>query len=188
VLLHILVIIVLFILGLGSFIGLATSLANDESGAAPSGLGIFVLVLAGLYFLAAVVPSLALGCRRLHDANLPGALLLLLLIPGVNSIAGLVLGFLPSNPLGARFDADGGVQAAQYGLGQAPVNPNAWGAAPSPYQTPYGQPPQTPYGQAPANPYGQAPQSPYGQPPANPYGQAPTGQAAANPYQQPPAV
>ncbi|WP_375342260.1 DUF805 domain-containing protein [Curtobacterium sp. MCSS17_008] len=47
------------------------------------------------------MPTLALGWRRLHDANLPGALYLIALVVG---IVGIVFGLLPSNPEGARYD------------------------------------------------------------------------------------
>ncbi|UXZ56706.1 DUF805 domain-containing protein [Curtobacterium sp. Arg-1] len=60
-----------------------------------------VLVLLVLWGLATLVPSLALGWRRLHDANLSGALWIIALFIGV---AGVVFGLLPSNPQGARYD------------------------------------------------------------------------------------
>jgi uncharacterized membrane protein YhaH (DUF805 family) len=60
--------------------------------------------LSGLWFIATVVPSLALGARRLHDADMSGWLLLLALIPVLGWIALLVLLVLPPNPAGQRFD------------------------------------------------------------------------------------
>jgi uncharacterized membrane protein YhaH (DUF805 family) len=63
-----------------------------------------VLVLLALWGLATLVPSLALGWRRLHDANLSGALWIIALFIGV---AGIVFGLLPSNPQGARYDRPG---------------------------------------------------------------------------------
>lgn len=65
--------------------------------------------LSGLWFLATIVPSLALGARRLHDVNLSALFLLLALIPVLGWLALLVLMILPPNPMGARFD--GPVQA-----------------------------------------------------------------------------
>ncbi|PYY40796.1 DUF805 domain-containing protein [Curtobacterium sp. MCPF17_046] len=65
----------------------------------------FVFLIAGLLWaLATLVPSLALGWRRLHDANLSGALWIIALFVG---IVGIVFGVLPSNPDGARFDRPG---------------------------------------------------------------------------------
>lgn len=60
--------------------------------------------LGGLWFLATVVPSLALGARRLHDANLSAWFLLLALIPVLGWIALFILMIMPPNPAGQRFD------------------------------------------------------------------------------------
>ncbi|MCX2749589.1 DUF805 domain-containing protein [Arthrobacter sp. MI7-26] len=60
--------------------------------------------LGGLWFLATVVPSLALAARRLHDANLSAVFLLLALIPVLGWIALLVFVLLPANTRGQRFD------------------------------------------------------------------------------------
>ncbi|WP_172978375.1 DUF805 domain-containing protein [Microbacterium sp. SYP-A9085] len=62
------------------------------------------VVLAGAWFVAAIVPSLALAWRRLHDANLRGLFWLLGLIPSVGWIMMLVLILQPTNPRGIRFD------------------------------------------------------------------------------------
>ncbi|WP_308799028.1 DUF805 domain-containing protein [Agromyces silvae] len=60
--------------------------------------------LSGLWFLATVVPWLALAWRRLHDSNKPGPFWFLGLIPIVGPIILLVFFLLPSDPAGARFD------------------------------------------------------------------------------------
>lgn len=74
-----------------------------------------LIVCGGLVFLlwaATIVPTLAIGWRRLHDGNFPGPLYLLVLgsmIPFINyiawlgSIAVLVLTILPSKPEGRRY-------------------------------------------------------------------------------------
>lgn len=59
------------------------------------------LVLLGLWWLATLVPNLALGWRRLHDANLPGALWIIGIVVG---IVGIVFALLPSSPEGQRYD------------------------------------------------------------------------------------
>jgi len=64
-------------------------------------LAFVLLGLYGLWWLATIVPNIALGWRRLHDANLPGALWLVSFAAGV---AGIVFGCLPPNPAGAQFD------------------------------------------------------------------------------------
>ncbi|QOT21583.1 DUF805 domain-containing protein [Paenarthrobacter sp. YJN-D] len=58
------------------------------------------LILVLVFYLAVLIPSLALLVRRLHDANLSGWLALLVVVP----IVVFVLSLLPSNPAGQRFD------------------------------------------------------------------------------------
>lgn len=73
------------------------------------GAGIILAVLALVLMLALVLLNVflvALSVRRLHDRNISGLwCLLLLLIPPLGTTALLVLGALPSDPRGARFDA-----------------------------------------------------------------------------------
>ncbi|MGN7190905.1 DUF805 domain-containing protein [Curtobacterium sp. MCBA15_004] len=71
---------------------------------APGPLFFVLMALPALWWLATIVPTLALGWRRLHDANLPGALYLIAVFVG---IVGIVFGLLPSNPEGARYDRPG---------------------------------------------------------------------------------
>ena len=60
---------------------------------------IFLLLgLSGIWWLGTIVPNIALGWRRVHDANLAGPLWIIALFVGI------VFGLLPSNPEGARFD------------------------------------------------------------------------------------
>jgi uncharacterized membrane protein YhaH (DUF805 family) len=58
------------------------------------GLGL----LSGIYSLAVLIPSLAVGVRRLHDTGKSGWLLLLALIPLVGAIVLLVFVCQDSNP------------------------------------------------------------------------------------------
>ncbi|WP_412163968.1 DUF805 domain-containing protein [Curtobacterium flaccumfaciens] len=88
------------------FATVGTSGAVDEYGnptgsSAPSP---FAFVLLGLYFLwwlATIVPGIALGWRRVHDANLAGPFWLIALFV---SAAAIVFGCLPSSPAGAQYD------------------------------------------------------------------------------------
>lgn len=66
------------------------------------GLGIAVYAI---WYLAVLIPSLAIVWRRLHDTNRSGAFFFLSLIPFVGSIILLVFMLLDSDPAGARFDA-----------------------------------------------------------------------------------
>ena len=65
---------------------------------------VVVLGVGLVWFLATVVPTLALLWRRLHDANLSGWLTLLGLVPTVGWLFILIFTLLPSNRAGARFD------------------------------------------------------------------------------------
>lgn len=78
----------------------------------------FFGALAGLVWLATIVPWLAITWRRLHDANLAGPFFFLSFIPFVGGIILLILLLLPSNALGARFDRP--VPAAPAAYPQAP--------------------------------------------------------------------
>ena len=55
-------------------------------------------LLSGLFFLAILVPSLALTARRLHDMGQSGWWQLLMLIPFLGALAILVMCCLPSQP------------------------------------------------------------------------------------------
>jgi uncharacterized membrane protein YhaH (DUF805 family) len=80
-------------------------IAADNGSGALAGTGIALMWgVLGLVGLAAFVPSLSLGIRRLHDTNQTGWLYLLSFIPSVGGIILLVLMAQASNPAGARFD------------------------------------------------------------------------------------
>jgi len=64
-------------------------------------VGLLFLGLYGLWWVATIVPTFALGWRRVHDANLAGPFWLISLVTG---IAGIVFGALESNPAGAQYD------------------------------------------------------------------------------------
>ena len=93
------------ITGAGGSAG-ATVAAN---GTAVPGPGLVVGgILALLWFLAVIVPSLALLVRRLHDVNISGWLVLIILVPFLGALALFVISILPSNPAGQRFDQPAG--------------------------------------------------------------------------------
>ena len=56
----------------------------------------FILIVYIVYALALIVPSLAVGCRRLHDSGKSGWLQLVGLIPLVGAIILIVMFVLPS--------------------------------------------------------------------------------------------
>ncbi|WP_423184565.1 DUF805 domain-containing protein [Arthrobacter sp. NyZ413] len=77
-------------------INAASATGNGRTGASAA--------LGGVWFLATVVPSLAVAARRLHDANLSALFLLLALLPVLGWVALLVMVLLPAHPAGQRFD------------------------------------------------------------------------------------
>ncbi|RBP62534.1 uncharacterized membrane protein YhaH (DUF805 family) [Brevibacterium sanguinis] len=82
----------------------ASSAAVDAASGPGSMIMIIGVVLGGLIGLAVLVPWLAVSWRRLHDANFPGPLFFLNLIPSVGSLIVLVLMLMPPKPEGQRFD------------------------------------------------------------------------------------
>lgn len=92
----------------------ATSYDYYSESSAPSVFAIVMMLLGGLLWLgislAMIVPTLALGWRRLHDGNFAGPLYLITLagiipyIGWLGSVAVLVLAAMPSKVEGRRFD------------------------------------------------------------------------------------
>ncbi len=83
----------------------ASSAAVDAASGPASVLMIIGGILIGIIILATIVPTIALSWRRLHDANFPGPLFFLNLIPSVGSLIVLILMLMPPKPEGQRFDA-----------------------------------------------------------------------------------
>ncbi|GAA3592861.1 hypothetical protein GCM10022198_15960 [Klugiella xanthotipulae] len=79
----------------------SSGIINYAPAAALIFIGLGLLVLIGL---ALIIPTYALLWRRLHDANLPGPLALLTLIPTVGGIATIIIALLPSRREGQRYD------------------------------------------------------------------------------------
>ena len=75
----------------------ATSSAIGESSGAPVVLAIILYVLAVIVSLALLVPTYAVGCRRLHDKGISGWLQLLILVPCGNIVL-IVLWALAGQP------------------------------------------------------------------------------------------
>lgn len=89
--------------------GMTTGTSTTYSGYShatpvPGPVSILGYILALVWGLAIIVPSLAVAVRRLHDANFSGWMYLLGLIPLAGSIIILVFTLLPSRPEGQRFD------------------------------------------------------------------------------------
>ena len=90
---------------LGIIVGIidSVSAASPFSGSSEVVAGIFGMLFL-VVFLGILVPWLAIGWRRLHDANLAGPLYLLSLVPYVGGLVVFVFTLLPPRPEGRRFD------------------------------------------------------------------------------------
>ncbi|WP_434318621.1 DUF805 domain-containing protein [Leifsonia sp. P73] len=164
----------------GAFVGSS----RDSEGSLIPGPGIAVgIILLAAWWLGTVIPGLALAARRLHDVDLSGLLLLLLLIPSLGGFAVFVMTLLPPNPRGARFDRpDGEVPGYEVLVPGAGFPPRdyGWPQTPLPYAGPAGgqplyaapRPAEKPSGEPPAPP--QPPVEPDAKPPSPPPSQPPT--------------
>lgn len=101
------------VLNIIMLVGGAAGAKVGASGASVPGPGYTIgLILAVIWFVAVIVPSLAVTVRRLHDANFSGWMYLLVLIPIVGAIILIVFTATDSKPAGQRFDApEVGLQA-----------------------------------------------------------------------------
>lgn len=76
---------------------LGTGSLTGPSGATGVGFGASLGVLSGIYTLAVLLPSLAVGVRRLHDTDRSGWWLLIGLVPFVGGLVLLVFFVLEGN-------------------------------------------------------------------------------------------
>lgn len=99
------------LIGLGLVIGIGGALTMDPSTGEP-GMGLALgMVLSMMFMLAAIVPTIAVTVRRLHDANFSGFFYFLVFLPFFGAIALLIMTIMPSSPEGARFDEHPGYPA-----------------------------------------------------------------------------
>ncbi|MGR0158789.1 DUF805 domain-containing protein [Paenarthrobacter nitroguajacolicus] len=82
----------------------AAGSTTTSSGTVPGPGAVVGLILIVVFYLAILIPSIALLVRRLHDGNFSGWIVLIGLIPGLGGIALFIFALLPSNPAGQRFD------------------------------------------------------------------------------------
>ena len=84
------------------------SASGDSYNSTPPGGATALMAIAGILlavvFLATIIPFISVGWRRLHDANFPGPMFFLWLIPGVGPIIVLILMVMEPKPEGQRFD------------------------------------------------------------------------------------
>jgi uncharacterized membrane protein YhaH (DUF805 family) len=91
-------------IALGVATGTPTIDSSGRDSVSPGPAFVPFAILGILFFLAVIVPGIAVTVRRLHDANLSGLFYLLGFVPSVGGIILLVLTVLESRPEGARFD------------------------------------------------------------------------------------
>ena len=100
--------IVSAVLNVIMLVGGAAGAEVGADGTSVPGPGMVIgLILAAIWFIAVIVPSLALSVRRLHDANFSGWMLLLGFVPFVGGIILLVFMVMEAKPAGQRFDQHG---------------------------------------------------------------------------------
>jgi len=111
----------LVVIGVFIVVVVAAAVSATDNDAAGIGVAVVYLVLGSLSYVL-LVPLFALGWRRLQDANLHGALVLLSLAA---SIWLIVIGFLPTSPEGQRFDQTSPGPPAPF-PGQPPGQPRPY--------------------------------------------------------------
>ncbi|NNU63617.1 MULTISPECIES: DUF805 domain-containing protein [Ochrobactrum] len=80
-------------------------------------------VITGLVYLAHLVPSIAVGVRRLHDTDRSGWWLLAVFVPLIGQLAVLIFMCLPSSPGRNRFDVAPGYEPHEPFAGSKPATP-----------------------------------------------------------------
>ncbi len=87
--------------------GVAAEMADALAGPStspPSAADTVIRAVLVLYAVAALLPSISVLVRRLHDANLSGWWSLLTLIPFAGPVIAVIFGILPRQGYGRRFD------------------------------------------------------------------------------------
>ena len=79
-------------------------LGMNEEG--PTAIGMIILGLLGIYYLAILIPGLAVAIRRLHDSDKSGWFFLVNFIPGIGGLIFLILMILPGTQGDNRFGPD----------------------------------------------------------------------------------
>jgi uncharacterized membrane protein YhaH (DUF805 family) len=88
-------------------VGIAVEMVNaitDPSDPRPTPASTAIGVVYLVYALATLVPSVAVFVRRLHDANLSGWWVLLVIVPFFGEVIGIIFSVLPKQSYGKRFD------------------------------------------------------------------------------------
>jgi uncharacterized membrane protein YhaH (DUF805 family) len=106
-----------YVIGAIAF-GTLSNATKDPNSTAPGAGAAFAGVPLAIFFLATIVPAIALHVRRLHDANFSGLLYLIVLVPQIGGIVLLILAAIPSNPAGVQYDR--GASPLPYQQGGAP--------------------------------------------------------------------
>jgi uncharacterized membrane protein YhaH (DUF805 family) len=112
-----------FALGIPAYVvGIRTS---PDGGETPGLAAAPLLIAMMLFMLGAVVPTIAVTVRRLHDAGQSGWLFLLTLIPWLGWLILLVFALLPPSPAGAKYDPVPAYPPDPYGPSPYPPGPSS---------------------------------------------------------------
>jgi len=103
-----------------------------------TGFGTFLIILMWIYELGVLIPSIAVGVRRLHDINKSGAWYCVIFIPAVGPIWLIVLMATQTYPGATQWDAN------SLGAYQQPYAPQQYAPAYPPQSDPQGYVPQNP--------------------------------------------
>jgi uncharacterized membrane protein YhaH (DUF805 family) len=98
------IVVVILLMGLAVLATVAFGEPNGDGSRSVPVLGAVLMILAGLFYVAIVLPSLAITVRRLHDAGYSGWWVLFRLLPYAGDLVVLILNLQPSVPAGARYD------------------------------------------------------------------------------------
>lgn len=96
-------IIIIFVLGFVERAVLGSGSAEMASGDGAVSASFNAGILSGLFMLAAVIPSIAVGVRRLHDVDRSGWWLLISFIPLIGALVLLYWNVQPGTPGPNRF-------------------------------------------------------------------------------------
>ena len=89
-------------------ISIVLSIIDVTLGLNANGIGI----LSGLYTLGVLIPSIAVGVRRLHDINKSGWWVLIVFVPFIGALVLLIFALLNGTPGANNYGADPKAAAA----------------------------------------------------------------------------
>ncbi len=99
-------IVICVLVGLAFLLGGPGSFDPESGGREPGPLFWLPMAVFGIFFLAIIVPSLAVTVRRLHDRDMSGWFYLISFIPYIGPLILFVMTVLPGTPGENRYGED----------------------------------------------------------------------------------